>query len=423
MLLCLKITLFSDFLPIIREGYDKMVLTFESFKECYILNIQPSKKMSLFAPAIFGDLKKHAKSQQQNGMELIDLSLGSPDIPPAENLRQKMSELSALSSSYGYTLTGIQTFNEAVCNYYKRVNGVELNAETEVVQTIGSQEGLVHLPVAFCDPGDVVLTTNPAYVAYDAGIHLAGATPYYMPLTKEYDYLPDLKAVPEEVLQKAKLLILNLPGNPVPAMPSLEYFKEVVDFAKQYNIIVLHDAAYSEFYFKGDAPISFLATPGAKEVGLEINSLSKSFSLAGTRVAYIVGNAQLVGIMKQLKSNLDFGIFEPIQQVAALALDNSEEITDKLRKTFSERHKTLMEGLTSIGWDVAPSNGGMFVWAKYPYDINCIDFAFKAIEQTGVVMVPGTVFGSAGEGYMRLALVQPVELLEKAVEKLKTIRV
>lgn len=423
MLLCLKITLFSDFLPIIRDGYDKMVLTFESFKECYILNIQPSKKMSLFAPAIFGDLKKHAKIQQQNGVELIDLSLGSPDIPPAENLRQKMSELSALSSSYGYTLTGIQTFNEAVCNYYKRVNGVELNAETEVVQTIGSQEGLVHLPVAFCDPGDVVLTTNPAYVAYDAGIHLAGATPYYMPLTKENDYLPDLKAVPEEVLQKAKLLILNLPGNPVPAMPSLEYFKEVVDFAKQYNIIVLHDAAYSEFYFKGDAPISFLATPGAKEVGLEINSLSKSFSLAGTRVAYIVGNAQLVEIMKQLKSNLDFGIFEPIQQVAALALDNSEEITDKLRKTFSERHKTLMEGLTSIGWEVAPSNGGMFVWAKYPYDINCIDFAFKAIEQTGVVMVPGTVFGSAGEGYMRLALVQPVELLEKAVEKLKTIRV
>ena len=423
MLLCLKITLFSDFLPIIRDGYDKMVLTFESFKECYILNIQPSKKMSLFAPAIFGDLKKHAKSQQQNGMELIDLSLGSPDIPPAENLRKKMSELTALSSSYGYTLTGIQTFNEAVCNYYKRVNGVELNAETEVVQTIGSQEGLVHLPVAFCDPGDVVLTTNPAYVAYDAGIHLAGATPYYMPLTKENDYLPDLKAVPEEVLQKAKLLILNLPGNPVPAMPSLEYFKEVVEFAKQYNIIVLHDAAYSEFYFKGNAPISFLATPGAKEVGLEINSLSKSFSLAGTRIAYIVGNAQLVEIMKQLKSNLDFGIFEPIQQVAALALDNSEEITDELRKTFSKRHKTLMEGLTSIGWEVAPSDGGMFVWAKYPYDINCIDFAFKAIEQIGVIMVPGTVFGSAGEGYMRLALVQPVDLLEKAVEKLKTIRI
>lgn len=399
----------------------KWGLHLKSFKECSKLNIQPSKKMSLFAPAIFGDLKKRAQIQQQKGMELIDLSLGSPDIPPAENLRQKMSELTALSSSYGYTLTGIQNFNEAVCRYYKRVNGVQLDPATEVVQTIGSQEGLVHLPVAFCDPGDIVLTTNPAYVAYDAGIHLAGAEPYYMPLTKENNYLPDLKAVPEDVLQKAKLLILNLPGNPVPAMPSLEYFSEVVTFAKQYNIIVLHDAAYSEFYFKGDAPVSFLATPGAKEVGLEINSLSKSFSLAGTRIAYIVGNAELVEIMKQLKSNLDFGIFEPIQQVAALALDHAEVVTAELRKTFSIRHKTLMEGLMSIGWEVAPSDGGMFVWAKYPSTLSSVDFAFKAIDEAGVVMVPGTVFGTAGEGYMRLALVQSVEQLQKAVERLKTL--
>ena len=388
-------------------------------KEQYI--VQPSKKMSLFAPAIFGDLKEFAKQQQQKGMELIDLSLGSPDIPPADRLLERMSELTALSSSYGYTLTGIQTFNEAVCRYYKRVNGVELTPETEVVQTIGSQEGLVHLPVAFCDPGDIVLTTNPAYVAYDAGIHLSGATPYYMPLTKENGYLPDLSAVPEEIAQKAKLLILNLPGNPVPAMPSLEYFTEVVAFARKYNIIVLHDAAYSEFYFTGNAPISFLATPGAKEVGLEINSLSKSFSLAGTRVAYIVGNAKMVAILKQLKSNLDFGIFEPIQQVAALALDHAEEVTASLRDTFAARHKTLMNGLVSIGWEVAPSEGGMFVWAKYPHELDSVTFTYKAIEETGVIMVPGTVFGTAGEGYVRLALVQNVEKLKKAVEKLKNL--
>lgn len=377
--------------------------------------------MSYFTPAIFGDLKKFAQQQQQKGTELIDLSLGSPDMPPAAILREKMAELTALSSSYGYTLTGIQTFNASVCRYYKRVNGVDLNPETEVVQTIGSQEGLVHLPVAFCDPGDVVLTTNPAYVAYDAGIHLAGAEPYYMPLTKENGYLPDLQAIPEEVLQKTKLLILNLPGNPVPAMPSKAYFEEVVAFAKKYNIIVLHDAAYSEFYFKGDAPISFLATPGAKDVGLEINSLSKSFSLAGTRIAYIVGNAELVTIMKQLKSNLDFGIFEPIQQVAALALDHSEEVTAELRQTFAARHLVLTHGLESLGWEVAHSDGGMFIWAKYPSTLNSIDFAFKVIEQTGVITVPGIAFGTAGEGYVRLALVQPVEQLKKAIEKLKTL--
>ena len=387
------------------------------------MKIQPSKKMSRFAPAIFGDLKKYALAQQAKGMELFDLSLGSPDQPPAAFLREEMARLAGLPSSYGYTLTGVNIFNKAVCDYYKRVNGVDLDPVTEVVQTIGSQEGLVHLPTAFCDPGDIVLTTNPAYVAYDAGIALADAQSYYMPLTKENGYLPDLSAVPEDIARKAKLLILNLPGNPVPAMPSASYFEEVVAFAKKYNIIVLHDAAYSEFYFTGDAPISFLAIPGAKEVGLEINSLSKSFSLAGTRVAYIIGNAEMVSIIKQLKSNLDFGIFEPIQLVAAKALDHAEQITAALRVTFATRHKALMSGLQEIGWEVAPSNGGMFVWAKYPYDIDATSFAFKAIEQTGVVMVPGTVFGTAGEGYVRLALVQDVDILKKAVEKLATLTI
>ena len=413
--------LFSSYIPDSSHCYGKMFVIFY-FLGVFSLKVQPSKKMSLFVPAIFGELKQFALQQQENGMELIDLSLGSPDIPPADFLRETMSELTKLETSYGYTLTGTQTFNEAVCRYYKRVNSVTLDPATEVVQTIGSQEGLVHLPVAFCDPGDVVLTTNPAYVAYDAGIHLAGATPYYMPLTKENGYLPDLSAVPEEIAQKAKLLILNLPGNPVPAMPSITYFEEVVAFAKKYNIVVLHDAAYSEFYFKGDAPISFLATPGAKEVGLEINSLSKSFSLAGTRIAYIVGNAEMVSILKQLKSNLDFGIFEPIQIVAAKALDNAEKITANLRQTFAARHKVLMEGLMSIGWEVAPSDGGMFVWAKYPYDLDSTSFAFEAIAQTGVVMVPGTVFGTAGEGYVRLALVQNVEKLTQAVEKLSKLQ-
>lgn len=387
------------------------------------MNIVPSKKMSLFAPAIFGDLKKFANQQQEKGLELIDLSLGSPDIPPHEMLRNHMSELSKLPSSYGYTLTASQRFKEAVANYYKRCNQVELDPETEVIQTIGSQEGLVHLPIAFCDPGDIVLTTNPGYVAYAAGIGLAEAEPYYIPLDTERGYLPNLKAIPEDVAQKAKLLILNMPGNPVPMSPSAEYFAEVVEFAKKYNIIVLHDAAYSEFYFSGDAPISFLATPGAKEVGLEINSLSKSFSLAGARVAYIVGNAEMIKIIQHLKSNLDFGIFDPIQSTAALALDHAEEITATLRKTFAERHHTLMTGLINLGWEVAPSNGGMFVWAKYPYEIDSVSFAYKAIEQTGVVMVPGTTFGSEGEGYMRLALVQPVELLEKAIERLKKISI
>lgn len=387
-----------------------------------MLKIVPSKKMSLFEPAIFGQLKEAAKAEEAKGLKIIDLSLGSPDLPPHELLRNHMAEKSKNPDAYGYTLTGTKEFNEAVARYYKRVNKVDIDPDTEVLLTMGSQEGLVHLPIAFCDPGDIVLTTNPAYVAYMAGIHLAGAKAHYIPLNKERGYLPDLSAIPEEMAKHAKLMILNLPGNPVPAMPSLEYFTEVVEFAKTYNIIVLHDAAYSEFYFDGNGPISFLNAPGAKDVGIEINSLSKSFSLAGARVAYIVGNSEMIQIMKQLKSNLDYGIFEPIQSTAALALDHSEIITDHLRKTFAERHRIMTKGLENIGWEYAPSTGGMFVWAKYPFAIDSVSFAFQAIKQAGVVMVPGTSFGSEGEGYVRIALVQEKERLQEAIERLRKLK-
>ncbi|WP_153733235.1 aminotransferase class I/II-fold pyridoxal phosphate-dependent enzyme [Sporosarcina obsidiansis] len=382
------------------------------------MNFEPSKKMSIFPPAIFGELKAAAVAKQATGATVIDLSLGSPDLPPDERVRQALSEQSALASSYGYTLGGTKRFHEAVANYYKRRTGVILDPETEILQTMGSQEGLVHLPLAFCNEGDYVLTTNPAYVAYDAGIKLAGAIPYYMPLLAENGFLPDLNEVPEEVAKKAKLLILNLPGNPVPAMPSEEYFKEVVAFAKKYEVIVLHDAAYSEYYFTGDRPASFLTTPGAMEVGMEINSLSKSFSLAGARIAYFVGNAQMIKVLQELKSNLDYGTFGPIQEAAAVALDHGEEITDRLRAEFSKRHHALMGGLSKLGWDTTPSAGGMFVWAKYPFDMDDKQFVFEAIQKAGVVMVPGSIFGTAGEGYVRIALVQKVELIEQAIEQL-----
>lgn len=387
------------------------------------MKIEPSKKMSIFAPAIFGDLKAAAEAKKANGDELIDLSLGSPDLPPDEKVRRVLSEQSALATTYGYTLSGTKRFNEAVANYYKRRSGVTLNPETEIIQTMGSQEGLVHLPLAFCNEGDIVLTTNPGYVAYEAGIKLAGAVPYEMPLRAENGFLPNLDEIPDSVAQKAKLLILNLPGNPVPALPDATFFDKVVAFARKHNIIVLHDAAYSEYYFTGDSPISFLSTPGAMEVGMEINSLSKSFSLAGARIAYIVGNAEMIRIIKQLKSNLDYGTFGPIQEAAATALDNAEEITQRLRNEFSARHKVLMNGLTEIGWSVTPSNGGMFVWAKYPFDMDDKEFVFKVIEQCGVVMVPGSIFGTEGVGFVRLALVQKVDALQKAVDQLSRLEI
>jgi len=383
--------------------------------------IKPSAKMSIFSPAIFGDLKAAAEAKKATGAKIIDLSLGSPDLPPDEKVRRVLSEQSALANTYGYTLGGTKRFNEAVANYYERRSGVTLNPETEIIQTMGSQEGLVHLPLAFCNEGDFVLTTNPAYVAYEAGIKLAGAVPYEMPLLAKNGFLPDLDVIPEEVAQNAKLLILNLPGNPVPAMPSTAFFEKVVAFAKKYNVIVLHDAAYSEYYFTGDSPISFLSTPGAMEVGMEINSLSKSFSLAGARIAYIAGNAEMIHILRQLKSNLDYGTFGPIQEAAVVALDNAEEITDRLRGEFSARHSVLMDGMKQIGWSATPSSGGMFVWAKYPFEVDDKEFVFHVIDQCGVVMVPGSIFGSEGAGYVRLALVQEVDVIQKAIDRLRNL--
>lgn len=386
------------------------------------MQIELAKRMDIFEPSIFGALKKAAVKKVTDGEEVIDLSIGSPDLPPHEVIRETLAQYSQKPNMYGYTLGGTRRFHEAVADYYQRRSNVVLHTEDEIIKTMGSQEGLVHLPLAFCDEGDIILTTNPAYVAYDVGIKLAGAVPYEMPLLEENGFLPKLSDIPEEVAQKAKLLILNLPGNPVPAMPTVAFFEEVIAFAKKHQIIVVHDAAYSEFYYEGDAPLSFLSVPGAKEVGIEVNSLSKSFSLAGARIAYIVGNADVIAVLKRLKSNLDFGTFEPIQEAAAVALDHAEEITEHVRRIFKKRHEVLMTGLEELGWQVTPSKGGMFVWAKYPYDVDANTFALEVIRQVGVVLVPGTTFGRAGEGYVRIALVQNEARLAKAVECLKDLR-
>lgn len=383
------------------------------------MKVTQSTLMDQFTSSVFGIVKHSILEKEKTGEKVVDLSLGSPDLPPDERVRKTLAEHSNNEAMYYYTLTGLERFNEAVCDYYWRRSKVKLDPQTEVLQTMGSQEGIVHLPLAFCNPGDVVLTTDPSYVAYDTGIMLARAEPYYMPLEKENNFLPDLQAIPEEIARRAKLLILNLPGNPVPANPTSEFFEEVVAFAKKYNILVLHDAAYSEYYFSGDGPISFLSTPGAKDVGIEINSLSKSFSLAGARIAYIVGNKDAINIMKVLKSNLDYGTFAPIQEAAITALKNAEEITDRLRKIFTERHRVMTDGLRTLNWEVTPSKSGMFVWAKYPFQqFDDVTFALKTIEEVGVAMVPGSAFGSRGTGYVRIALVQDVSQLEEGIKRL-----
>ncbi|MEK4029753.1 LL-diaminopimelate aminotransferase [Pseudobacillus sp. FSL P4-0506] len=380
-----------------------------------------SKRMEKFGSSIFSELKSFKVKQEAEGKELIDLSLGSPDLPPADVIRHELAARAAEPSSYGYTLSGTKAFYEAAARYYKRVYGVTLNPQTEIVHAMGSQEGLVHLPLVFADPGDVVLVTDPGYTAYETGLAVAGAEPFYMPLLKENRFLPDLTAIPNEVAEKAKLMILNYPGNPIAGEADEQFFNDVIAFAKKHQIVVLHDGAYSEFYFDDTKPLSFLSVPGAKEVGIEINSLSKSFSLAGARIAYIAGNEDIIKAITQLKSNLDYGIFAPIQAAAITAFDHAEKISQQVRSVFERRRNLFINELSTIGWDVDRPSGGMFIWAEIPAGWTSKEFAFYCIEKAGVVMVPGNAFGPSGEGYVRIALVQPEEQLIKAARNLQVI--
>ncbi|MBM7649854.1 aspartate/methionine/tyrosine aminotransferase [Bacillus ectoiniformans] len=382
------------------------------------MSIQFSKRMEAFAPSIFSELKAYKLQKQAEGKEIIDLSLGSPDLAPADPIREELSKQAADKDQYGYTLSGTKEFHQAVADYYGRVYHAKLDPDTEIIQVMGSQEGLVHLPMVFADSGDTILVTDPGYTAYETGLAVAGAKPYYMPLLKENGFLPDLASLPETVAKEAKLMIINYPGNPVPGLADESFFKEVISFAKKYNIAVLHDAAYSEFYFDGRSPLSFLAVEGAKEIGMEINSLSKSFSLAGARIAYIAGNSEMIQKIGQLKSNLDYGVFQPIQAAGIVALNHAEVIGEFVRTTFEERRNVLIEELAKVGWHVDKPSGGMFVWAQIPEGWSSREFAFAAIDHAGVVMVPGPAFGANGEGYVRIALVQPAEVLKTAAKRL-----
>ncbi|HZG70646.1 MAG TPA: LL-diaminopimelate aminotransferase [Chondromyces sp.] len=383
------------------------------------MNITFSKRMAAFRPSIFSELSEYKLNKQAEGANIIDLSLGSPDLPPPAIVREELAKQASYADQYGYPLTGTPSFYEAVANYYSRVYGVDLDPKKEIVQTMGSQEGLVHLPMVFADPGDTILVTDPGYTAYETGLALAGAVPYYMPLHRENHFLPDLNAIPEEVARQAKLMIINYPGNPVPGLADREFFSKVIAFAKKYKIAILHDAAYSEFYFDDHKPLSFLSIEGAKDVGMEINSLSKSFSLAGARIAYIAGNAAMIQMIARFKSNLDYGVFYPIQAAGVMALNNAETIGANIRKIYQARRDVLVEGLKEIGWSVDQPSGGMFVWAKIPEGWNSREFAFACIDQAGVVMIPGIAFGANGEGYVRIALVQEGHVLQKAVDALK----
>ena len=383
------------------------------------MKIAASEKLKKLTTGIFTELADKKKDALKRGKDIIDLSVGSPDMTPSAYVVDALLEYSKDVTKYGYTLKGIDEFHEAVAHFYKQRYDVNLHPHEEVLQLMGSQDGLSHLATAIVNPGEYVLVPDPGYPIYEASVALAGGIVYPMPLLEENQYLPKLDKIPQEILQKTKMMIISYPGNPVTALANAAFFEEVVAFARKYNILVAHDFAYSELIFDQHEKLSFMSIPGAKEVGIEFNSLSKTFNLAGCRIGYVVGNPEAISILAALKSHIDYGIFYPIQMAAVTALTSDYTALDNQAREYEKRRDILLTGLAKAGWQVAKSPATMFVWAKIPSGWTSREFAFELIEKAGVAVVPGDAFGQLGEGYVRMALVQAPEKLAEAAERIQ----
>jgi LL-diaminopimelate aminotransferase len=383
------------------------------------VNIVASKKLQAMTGSIFQEVANRKQEAIKKGIDVIDLSVGSPDLPPPPTVVNSLVKYAGDPTKYGYTLTGIPDFHHAVCSFYKNRYSVELDPALEVLQLMGSQDGLAHLATAFIDPGDYVLVPDPGYPIYEDNVVLAGGIVYPMPLLEENKFLPQLDKIPFEVLQKTKMMIISYPGNPVTALADKGFFERVVQFAMEHHILVVHDFAYSELIFDGNPQISFMSVPGAKEVGIEFNSLSKTFNMAGCRIGYAVGNSAALKILDSLKGHVDYGIFYPIQKAAEAALTSDYSALQDQVREYERRRDALICGLAKSGWQVAKSPATMFVWAKIPSGWKSREFAFELIDKAGVAVVPGDAFGILGEGYVRIALVQPAERLAVAAERIQ----
>ena len=379
-----------------------------------------AKRMDQFGEGVFSRLAEMRKQRVAQGKNVIDLSIGAPNIPPDKRIMEAMAKAVMDPGNYVYAISDTKAMLDAVATWYKRRYKVELQADKEICSLIGSQDGLAHIALSILDPGDLMLVPDPCYPIFADGPKLAGAELYYMPQKKEHNYVIQLQDIPEDVARRAKLMLVSYPNNPTAAMAPREFYEELIEFAKKYDIIVIHDNAYSELVFDGATWGSFLELPGAKEVGVEFNSLSKTYGLAGARIGYCVGNEQVVGMLKTLKSNIDYGMFLPIQAAAIEAISGNQDIVAETRAAYERRRDVLCDGLIEAGWQMDKPPGTMFVWAPIPAKYaTSEEFVKDLLDKTGVLVTPGSAFGPSGEGYVRMALVQSEEDMQKAVDAVR----
>ena len=383
------------------------------------MNFEFSKKSNSIEGGIFNILNDKKKDLLNRGMKVYNFSIGTPDFQPAPHIMEAMQEACKDPQNYKYAIDDKPELVQAMIDYYKSRFGVTLE-KNEIMTVYGSQEGMAHFGWAVCDPGDLVLVPNPGYPIFSIGPMFCDAEVYQYPIYPEDNYMLKFENIPEEIAKKAKMIVVSYPLNPVCAVADDDFYKELIAFAKKYNIIVLHDNAYADIVYGGRVGKSFLEYEGAKEVGVEFYSLSKTYSMTGMRISFTVGNAQIISQFKKIRSQIDYGIFPAIQLAAVAALTGPQDMVKEQCEEYERRNKALCGGLRSIGWNVPDSQGSMFVWAKIPEKFDSSEkFVLELMEKSGVIAVPGTAFGSLGEGYVRFALVYPVDVIEEAVKAIE----
>lgn len=374
-----------------------------------------SDKANSFKPNIFNILNERKAKMIEKGHTVYDLFVGTPDFKPAQHVIDAVVEASKDALNYRYSLGDTKELKGAVQRWYDRRYGVALN-EDEILSVAGTQEGFAHVALTVCNPGDLVLVPNPGYPVFEVGPYLNDAVIGYYELDKNNHYMPMLDRIDEETAKKAKMIIVSYPLNPTCTCADKKFYEELIEFAKKYNILVVHDNAYSEIEYDGRTGFSFLSIPGAKEVGIEFNSLSKTYNLTGIRISFALGNKEVIKKFKTIRSQFDYGTSYIVQKAAVAALDGPQEGVKKQCLEYQKRRDALCGGLNDIGWKVPYSEGTMFVWAPVPSGFkNSDDFCMQMLENTGVLCTPGSAFGSRGEGHVRFALVLDTDTIKKAV--------
>lgn len=378
-----------------------------------------SKRFGSIKENILMELDEAKNKIIKNGGKVINLSIGTPDMPPSENVINAVKNACENAENYKYGMTECDELINAVINWYERRYNVYLTKDN-ITSVNGSQEGIAHISFPLCDYGDIVLVPDPGYPIFSFGPLLSGAKLVKIPLLKENNYLIDFESINPEIAKKAKMIVVSYPNNPVTALADKDFYERLVSFAKKYDIFVIHDNAYSELVFDSEPGMSFLNTKGAIDVGIEFNSLSKTYNLTGLRISFAIGNKDIIKHFKSFRSQIDYGMSFIVQAAAIEALNGSQDIVEKNRIEYKKRRDILCKGLNDIGWKVPYSQGTMFTWFPIPEKYkNSTEFTFKLLEKAGVLCVPGISFGQQGEGYVRMALVQPEDILKKAIEKIK----